>query len=32
VHEDHWKAAHVRAVANFIAEQVDASTTLFMNG
>lgn len=32
VHEDHWKAAHVRAVANFIAEQVDASTSLFMNG
>lgn len=32
VHEDHWKAAHVRAVANFIAEQVDASVSLFMTG
>lgn len=32
VHEDHWKAAHVRAVANFIAEQVDANTSLFLTG
>ena len=32
VHEDHWKAAHVRAVANFIAEQVDESVSLFMTG
>lgn len=32
VHEDHWKAAHVRAVATFIAEQVDANVDLFMTG
>jgi len=32
VHEDHWKAAHVRAVAEFIAEEVDAHNPLFMDG
>lgn len=32
VHEDHWKAAHVRAVANFIVEQVEGSGALFMTG
>jgi len=32
VHEDHWKAAHVRAVAAFIAEQVDAHVSLFLDG
>ena len=32
VHEDHWKSAHVRAVANFIAEEVEANTGLFLDG
>ncbi|MGE7990297.1 LysR family transcriptional regulator [Pseudomonas sp. NPDC089554] len=30
VHEDHRKAAHIREVAKFIAEQVDANRSLFL--
>ncbi|EGH71526.1 LysR family transcriptional regulator [Pseudomonas syringae] len=32
VHEDHRKAAHVREVAKFIAEQVDIHRDLFISG
>jgi DNA-binding transcriptional LysR family regulator len=31
VHEDHWKSAHVRAVASFIVEEVEANTALFLD-
>jgi DNA-binding transcriptional LysR family regulator len=30
VHEDHRKAAHIREVARFIAEQVDANRAIFL--
>jgi hypothetical protein len=29
IHEDHRKATHIRAVATFIAEKVEANASLF---